>query len=144
MSDQKIRVPFINKIIISGRLTNQPETKFTQSGTQITTFRIASDTPRKNKDGEWDRETLFIKVVTFGYLAEKVQGQVKKGTPLIVEGRLRMNEFTPSDGERKVYFEINADRVHPLVWLGSAQFDTSSDEVKDEEVENDIDDDIPF
>jgi len=147
MSDEKIRLPNINQVMLSGRLVADPETKFTQSGTQYATFRIAVDTPKKTKDGEWEKETLFIKVSTFGYLAEKIQSQVKKGTPVIVEGRLRSYKYTPQDGTESTYYEISGKRVSPLTWLSSGGYETMSN--VENKIEKDFDDsneedEIPF
>ncbi len=147
MSDEKIRLPNINQVMLSGRLVADPETKFTQSGTQLATFRIAVDTPRKTKEGEWENETLFIKVKTFAYLAEKIQSQVKKGTPVIVEGRLRSYKYTPPDGAEGIYYEIVGRRVSPMTWISSGGQETMSNvENKTEKDFNNIDeeDEIPF
>lgn len=146
MNEEKINVPHINKIIFSGRLTAEPESTTTQSGTSMATFTLAVDTPKRNSDNTgWDDpETLFIRITTFSNLAEKVTKRLKKGSPAIVEGRLRSYKYNlPNSEETRTGYSVNASRVHPLVryFVPSNASDNQIDEVNN--IQNN-DDDIPF
>jgi len=146
MNEEKINVPHINKIILSGRLTAEPETSTTQTGTSMATFTLAVDTPKRNSSNTgWDDpETLFIKITTFSNLAEKVTTRLKKGSPAIVEGRLRSYKYSlPNSEEKRTAYNVTASRVHPLVRYVTSS-NTSYDENKDINNIQDNDDDIPF
>jgi len=111
----KVNVPHINRVILSGRLTADPDTRTTQSGISMATFTIAVDTPKRNSDntGWEDPETLFIRITSFSHLAEKVISRLEKGSPAIIEGRLQSYKYE-KDGEEKKGYNIIAAKVYPL------------------------------
>jgi single-strand DNA-binding protein len=96
-----------NKIVLVGRLTRDPETKFATSGTQVTSFSLAVDRDYPKDSNEAD----FIRIVTFGKTAEFVAQYLTKGRLVLIEGSLRINKWETQDGEKKQNAEVNASRV---------------------------------
>lgn len=128
-----------NKIILIGRLTKDPESRYTPSGTLVSTFRIASGRVYTDKNGEKQEETLFINVIAWGgrtNLAENVNKFLKKGSLVLVEGRLRVRDYETSDGTKKLAVEIIANKI---IFLSK-----KPEEGPSEEIEETIDEEIPI
>ena len=100
----------LNKIIVMGRLTRDPELRRTQSGLPVTSFSVAVDRDFKSQTGE--RETDFIDVVAWRQTAEFVSKFFTKGRMAVVEGRLQMRDWTDRDGNKRRSAEIVADNVY--------------------------------
>jgi len=100
----------LNKIIVMGRLTRDPELRRTQSGLAVTSFSVAVDRDFKSQSGE--RETDFIDVVAWRQTAEFVSKFFAKGRMAVVEGRLQMRDWTDRDGNKRRSAEIVADNVY--------------------------------
>jgi len=114
-----IKFPELNLVLLSGRLTRDPELRYTPSGRAVTNMRIASSRRYKTSSGDWNEETLFIDVVTWGDLAERCKDRLQKGSPVIVQGRLRSREWTNNMGQKRTTFEIVAYRVQFLEKAGA-------------------------
>ena len=97
----------LNKIIIMGRLTRDPELRRTGSGTAVTSFSLAVDRDFKSQSGE--KETDFIDVVAWRSTAEFVSKYFTKGRMAVVEGRLQIRDWTDKDGGKRRSAEIVAD-----------------------------------
>ncbi len=102
----------LNKVMLIGRLVADPETRFTPSGTQVTSFRIASDRSYRQNE-EWKKETLFVRVVTWTNLAKKVSEYYCKGMLVYVEGRLQIRPFE-KNGQKTWFTDINAQNTFML------------------------------
>ncbi len=100
----------LNKIIIMGRLTRDPELRRTQSGTAVTSFSLAVDRDFKSQSGE--KETDFIDVVAWRGTAEFVSKYFAKGRMAVVEGRLQIRDWTDRDGGKRRSAEVVADNVY--------------------------------
>lgn len=100
----------LNRIILQGRLCADPELRRTQSGTPVTSFRIAVDRDFKNQSGE--KETDFIDVVAWRGTAEFVSQYFAKGRMAVVEGRLQIRPWTDKEGGRRTSAEVVADSVY--------------------------------
>ena len=100
----------LNKIILMGRLTRDPELRRTQSGTAVTSFSIACDRDFKSQSGE--KETDFIDVVAWRGTAEFVSKYFAKGRMAVVEGRLQIRDWTDRDGGKRRSAEVVADNVY--------------------------------
>jgi single-strand DNA-binding protein len=106
----------LNRVVLIGRLTRDPELRYTPNGVAVTTFSLAVDRPFTNQQGE--RGTDFINIVTWRGLAENCANYLKKGRLAAVDGRLQIRNYENNEG-RKVYVtEIVADNVR---FLESAQ-----------------------
>ena len=100
----------LNKIILMGRLTRDPELRRTGSGTAVTSFSLAVDRDFKSQSGE--KETDFIDVVAWRNTAEFVSKYFTKGRMAIVEGRLQIRDWTDKDGGKRRSAEVVADNVY--------------------------------
>lgn len=94
----------MNKLIIMGRLTGDPEVRYTQSGKVVAQFTLAVDRPY-SQDGQ--KEADFIPVVIWGKQAEVIGNNVKKGQRLLVEGRLQIRSYE-KDGQKRYVAECVA------------------------------------
>ena len=100
----------LNKIILMGRLTRDPELRRTGSGTAVTSFSLAVDRDFKSQGG--DKETDFIDIVAWRNTAEFVSKYFTKGRMAVVEGRLQMRDWTDKDGNKRRTAEVVADNVY--------------------------------
>ena len=100
----------LNKIIIMGRLTRDPELRRTGSGTAVTSFSLACDRDFKSQSGE--KETDFIEVVAWKNTAEFVSKYFSKGRMAVVEGRLQIRDWTDKSGNKRTTAEVVADNVY--------------------------------
>ncbi|MCL6612571.1 MAG: single-stranded DNA-binding protein [Peptococcaceae bacterium] len=101
-----------NKIILIGRLTADPELRFTPSGVPVSRFTLAVNRTFSNKQGE--RETDFIDVVLWRGLAETCANNLKKGYMVAVDGRLQIRSYDDSQGIRRKAAEVVAENVRFL------------------------------
>ena len=100
----------LNKIVLMGRLTRDPELRKTGSGTAVTSFTLAVDRDFKTQDGE--KETDFIDIVAWRGTAEFVFKYLSKGRMAVVEGRLQIRNWTDKDGGKRRSAEVIADNVY--------------------------------
>ena len=100
----------LNKIIIMGRLTRDPELRRTGSGTAVTSFSLACDRDFKSQSG--DKETDFIEVVAWKNTAEFVSKYFSKGRMAVVEGRLQIRDWTDKSGNKRTTAEVVAENVY--------------------------------
>ena len=103
----------LNHITLIGRLTKDPESKYTPNGIAVATFRIAVDRFTKNAE-TGEKETDFFNVVTWRRTAEFVTQYITKGRLVAVEGRMQMRSWTGQDGQRQTIYEVSAENVHTL------------------------------
>lgn len=99
----------MNKIIVLGRLTKDPEIRYTPSQKVVASFTLAVDRPFTGPDGK--READFIPVVVWGKAAELVGNSCAKGHRLLVEGRLQIRNFDAKDGTKHWVTEIIANNI---------------------------------
>lgn len=102
----------MNHIILIGRLTRDPELRYTPNGVAVATFDLAVDRPRTNQQGE--RETDFIRIVVWNKLAELCGNYLKKGRQAAVEGRLQIRNYQAQDGQKRYVTEVVANEVRFL------------------------------
>ncbi|HHY34743.1 MAG TPA: single-stranded DNA-binding protein [Firmicutes bacterium] len=101
----------LNRIVLVGRLTRDPELRYTPSAKAVASFTLAVDR-RRNQQGE--KETDFIDIVTWGRLAETCSNYLSKGRLVAVEGRLQIRSYQTQDGQKRKVAEVVADGVHFL------------------------------
>lgn len=102
----------LNKVILIGRLTKDPEERSTASGISVTNFTLAVDRPFLNAKGE--READFIRVVTWKRLAENCSKYLSKGSLVGVEGRLQVRTYQTPEGQNRTVSEVVANNVQFL------------------------------
>lgn len=100
----------LNHIDIMGRLTRDPELRYTTSGTAVTSFTLANDTGRKRDDGS--RITHFLDVVAWRQSAEFAAKYLTKGRLIVVEGELSTRSYTDKEGNNRKVVEIKANAIH--------------------------------
>lgn len=100
----------LNRIVIMGRLTRNPELRRTAQGTAVTSFRLACDRDFKGQNGE--KGTDWIDVVAWKTTAEFVTKYFSKGRMALVEGRLQSREWTDKDGKKREAVEVVAENVY--------------------------------
>lgn len=102
----------LNRIILIGRLTRDPELRYVPSGQPVAQFSLAVDRPFTNQAGE--RDTDFIDIVAWRKLAEQVSQHLTKGRLVAVEGRLQIRSYETQDGQKRKVAEVVADGVRFL------------------------------
>ena len=108
-----------NKIILAGNLTRDVEIKYTSGGTAIATVGIASNRKFKSQTGEQKEEVLFVDVTFFGRQAEIVNQYLRKGSRILVDGRLKLDQWTAQDGSKRSKHSITAESMTMLDTKGT-------------------------
>ena len=141
----------INRVVLTGNLTADPELRSTPGGTSVARLRLAVNTRRRNAStGEWEEKPNYFDVTVWGAQAENCDRYLAKGRPVAVDGRLEWREFEARDGGKRQAVEIIAETVQ---FLGPAsdQQPSSAPRVREPE-SRDADqlpgaaseDDVPF
>ncbi len=131
-----------NHIGLMGRLTADPELRYTTNGVAVATFTLASDRGRKRDDGS--KATDFINVVAWRARAEFAAQYLTKGRLVVVEGRLESRTYTANDGSNRKAVEINASAIHFAEGKRDGAAAPPSGSAFDGFTEVDADDDMPF
>lgn len=105
----------INKVILVGRLGNDPDVRYTASGSAVATISVATSESWKDRNtGQQQERTEWHRVVFFGRLAEIAGQYLKKGSQVYVEGSLRTNKYTDKNGIERYSTDINANELQML------------------------------
>jgi len=110
-------------LTVTGNLTNDPELRFTPSGSAVTNFTIAS-TPRTfdKQSNEWkDGETLFLRASVWREAAENVAESLTKGMSVIAQGRLKSRSYETKEGEKRTVIEFEVDDIGPSLKYANAK-----------------------
>lgn len=102
----------MNKIELTGRLTADPELRYSESGKAFARFTLAVQRDYKNKDGEYDAD--FFNIVAWDKRAETISKSVKKGHRLAVVGKVRNRSYEASDGSKRYYTEVELEEFDYL------------------------------
>ena len=128
----------VNRLILAGHLTKDPELRYTNTGIPVTTLSIAIN-ERVKKDDAWKEETLFIdRITVWQRQAETAAEYLKKGRAVLIEGRLKKNQWETESGEKRSNLEVVASRIQ---FLSPKPSDTESPEDNMEPMK---DENIPF
>lgn len=95
-------MPNLNRVLLMGNLTRDPEVKFTTKGTAIASFGIAINRTYKPEGGEKREEVTFVDLTAFGRTAEVIGEYFKKGKPIFIEGRLQLNQWDDKTTGKKM------------------------------------------
>lgn len=117
----------LNKVILIGNLTADPELKYTPSGIARTRFAIALNRKYKDAQGVLQDEVTFVPIVTWRNQAENCANYLSKGRSVAVEGRLRIDTFETPEGERRKVIEVVAQNVQFLGGLRQETAETIPD-----------------
>ncbi|HEY8463145.1 MAG TPA: single-stranded DNA-binding protein [Bacillota bacterium] len=133
----------MNHIVLIGRLTRDPELRYTPNGVAVTNFDLAVNRPVPNQAGE--RETDFIRIIAWQKQAELCANYLKKGRLVAVEGRLQIRSYETQDGQKRRVAEVVANQVQ---FLDRKDESGPEPESKPDSVREDLDginlDDLPF
>ncbi len=104
-------MPNYNKVLLMGRLTRDPEVKYTSGGTAIAKISMAVNRNWTNKEGQKQEDTTFVDVDAFGRQAEVIGQYIKKGNPIFIEGNLRLDQWDDKQtGEKRSKLKVVLDR----------------------------------
>ena len=106
----------INRVIVTGNLTKDPELRSTPGGTPLCKLRIAVNSRRKDQSGEWVDKPNYFDVTVWGAQGENCATYLSKGRPVAVDGRLEWSEWETQDGNKRQSVQIIAESVQ---FLGS-------------------------
>lgn len=110
-----LKLLLLNEVQLVGRLTRDPELKFTTAGTALCRFDLAVNRRYKDtKTGEWKDDTSFIPIVVWRDAAQRCGDRLKKGSPAYVEGRLKSRAWETKDGQKRTGLEVEARAVQFL------------------------------
>ncbi|HNF58139.1 MAG TPA: single-stranded DNA-binding protein, partial [Elusimicrobiota bacterium] len=109
-----LRLLQLNNVTLVGRLTRDPELRFTTSGAPVCRFDLAVNRRYKDKAGEWKDDTSFVPVVVWREAGQRCGEKLKKGSPVFVEGRLKSKSWETKDGQKRSGLEVDALRVQFL------------------------------
>lgn len=142
----------LNRVVLIGRLTRDPELRYTNNGTPTASFTLAVDRAYKNEAGE--RETDFIDVVVWRQMAEHCANYLAKGKLAAVDGKIQIRAYTVKDGSKRKSVEVVADTVRflspvnilsPVNKISTEEKNYTAEEEKPWPVSNDDKDgDLPF
>ena len=104
----------LNRVILVGNLTRDPEGRTLDQGSQVTNFGLAINERYKNKQGAKVETTCFVDIAVWGAQADACERYLKKGSPVLIEGRLQYESWETSGGERRSRLRVKADRVQFL------------------------------
>jgi single-strand DNA-binding protein len=106
----------INRVVLTGNLTRDPELRSTQGGTSVCSLRVACNTRRKGPSGDWEDKPNYFDVTVWGAQGENCARFLSKGRPVAIDGRLEWREWQDPNGNNRQAIDIVADAVQ---FLGS-------------------------
>jgi len=104
----------INRVVMTGNLTRDPELRNLPSGMSVCSLRVASNTRRKDSNGEWGDKANYFSVTVWGAQGENCARYLSKGRPVALDGRLEWREWQDKDGNKRESIDIVADSVQFL------------------------------
>lgn len=116
-----------NKVILMGNLARDPQIRYTASKQAVASFAVAVNRSWKGKNGELQESVDFIPVVVWGVQAEHCERYLKKGSPVLVEGRIQVRSYEDKTGQKKWITEVIASPYGGITFLGSGRKDDSQD-----------------
>ncbi|MBN1824112.1 MAG: single-stranded DNA-binding protein [Endomicrobiales bacterium] len=147
MAQTNLRLPEQNSVTIVGRLTRDPDVRFTAKGQAVCRFDLAVNRRYKDNSGNWQDDTSFVPVVVWGDAASRCGERLKKGLPAHVEGRLQSRAWETKDGQKRTTLEVIARRVQFLSKVAAVR-DSEEEGTVSQATENQDspsnDEEIPF
>ena len=140
-----LRLGSLNVVLLLGRVTMDPDLRYTPSGAAVLGFRIAVNRRWMDKQSnEWKEDTSFFNVNIWGQSAERLSKTMRKGSAVLVEGQLRSRTWDGKDGEKRYVVEINSSRTQVLDKQEFAPEQGTGPSTEEPDVPKDQLDDIPF
>ena len=132
----------LNRVCLLGRLTRNPEARYSPGGTPVTTLGLAVNNRIKRSDGSWQDDPCFVDVVVFGHQAEACAQYLHKGDPVLLEGRLQYHTWQDQQGQKRSKHGVIAVRVQFLPKAG--QRSEVDDSFSGAAIGAEGEDDVPF
>ena len=104
----------LNKVLLIGNLTKDPELRYTPNGVAVANLRLAVNRKYKDKAGEWKEDTCFVTVTAWDKQAEVCNQYLQKGRPVFIEGRLQSRSWETADGQKRNTIDVRAERIQFL------------------------------
>lgn len=127
---------YLNKVILVGRVASDPESRTTSSGQNVCSFRIATNRVYKTASGERKEEAQFHNIVLWGKQAETASQFVKKGSMLLIEGRIQNRSWEDNSGNKRYITEIIGERIQLGPKSGGGQESQQGFKKEDNQEEN--------
>jgi len=118
MTPTTLRLLQLNDVRLVGRLTRDPEVRYTAKGQAVARLDIAVNRRYKDGTGEWREEATFVPITVWRETAERCRERLKKGSPIYVEGRLRSTSWETKDGQKRTGLEVESYRLQFLAKTG--------------------------
>lgn len=103
-----------NRVILVGRLTRDPQLRYIPSGTAVSDIGLAVTDRYKNSSGEWAEETTFVDVTLWARTAEVASEYLSKGSPILIEGRLKLDTWETNEGQKRSKLRVVCERMQML------------------------------
>jgi single-strand DNA-binding protein len=143
----ELRLGSLNYVVIMGRAVREPELKYTPKGTPICNFSVAVNRRYQDKTTqEWKDDASFFDLVAIGQQAERCSERLKKGSAVLVEGRLRSRSWVTQNGDKRSKVEITVGRIQFLDKMGTEPDSATvpEPEVDEHNIPPENLDDLPF
>jgi single-strand DNA-binding protein len=111
----------INRVVLVGNLTRDPELRHTPSGTAVCSLRLAVNSRRKDASGQWIEKPNYFDITVWGQQGENCAQYLSKGRPVAIDGRLEWREWDAQDGTKRQAVEVIADSVQFLGGRGDGE-----------------------
>jgi single-strand DNA-binding protein len=122
-----LRLHSLNDVKIVGRLTRDPELRYTPQGTPVCHFRVAVSRSYKTpSSSEWKEEVAFVPCTVWRETAERCGQRLKKGSPVFIEGRLKSRDWQTKEGQKRTDLEIDVQRIQFLEMAGEGSAPTEA------------------
>ncbi len=132
-----LRLHSLNDVKIVGRLTRDPELRYTPQGTAVCHFRVAvSRSYKAPNSNEWKEEVAFVPCTVWRETAERCGQRLKKGSPVFVEGRLKSREWQTKEGQKRTDLEVDIQRIQFLEMMGDGGGSSNAEPSGDESGES--------
>jgi len=129
-----LKLHSLNDVKIVGRLTRDPELRYTTQGIPVCRFRVAVGRKYKDRNGEWKEEVAFVPCTVWRDTAERCGQRLKKGSPIFVEGRLKSREWQTKEGQKRSDLELEVMRIQFLEPVGEGALGATTQHFEDEAV----------
>lgn len=128
-----LRLCQINDVKLTGRLTHDPELKFTAKGHAVCKISIAVNRYYKDSNQEWKEQTSFIPAVVWQETAQLCEDRLKKGSPIYLEGRLKSRSWEDKEGKKRTSIEVDVRKIQFLSKLIQPESETTANPVLEPE-----------
>ena len=140
-----LRLGSLNVVLLMGRVTMDPDLRYTPSGAAVLGYRIAVNRRWLDKQSnEWKEDTSFFNVNIWGQSAERLSKTMRKGSAVLVEGQLRSRSWEGKDGEKRYAVEVNSTRTQVLDKIDYTAGPSAGPVEEEPDIPKDQLDDIPF